>query len=246
MWFRNCLKVSVFLTVSAIRATLGCLHGVSVKVWRAILIVPTNAGITEGSKAWFNNIIDISHKKKGWHKLRLHPIWYRVRSSDESRPWTLKGFQGLLMQTNQAWDNSNPDETKMRLCMIKKLKFTRWVDEGEYSLQGRLRLSRQRLKTSSLRSVSQREPGDRSVNRIFERLTLFKSCCRDATIIPRKPTPEPSSKTRLDIINSDYKVTSTSRKSSEKFIKYRGAWWGTEKAHSSQTMSWNQWCHFQS
>ena len=80
----------------------------------------------------------------------------------------------------------------------------------EHSLQGRLRLSRQRLRTSSLRSVSQSEPGEKSVNWIFERLAVFNSFCRVATMIPRKPTPEPSSKTRLDIINSDYEPTSAS------------------------------------
>jgi hypothetical protein len=80
----------------------------------------------------------------------------------------------------------------------------------EHSLQARLRLSRQRLRTSSLRSVSQSEPGERSVNRIFERLAAFESCCRVATMIPRKPTPEPSSKTRLNTISSGYEIASAS------------------------------------
>lgn len=188
----NLLTVVSFRTVSAMKATLGFFWGSAGR--RAILRVSTKKGINEGSKTY--------NGYSGWRGCRR-----RVKLTT-SAPRITSGYTFSCIRVSNALHCLGSIDSDQSRFMNSILWYCEDASIQNHSgvknkrkivgntLHDKLILSRHRVKTSSLTSVRNRnERGD-------DGSMLWRMVCRVATIIPRKPIPEPSSRTRLDITMS--------------------------------------------
>ena len=158
---------------------------------RAIFRVPTREGINWGSKT-----CDIY-----WHQRFVGGMM---------------NLTGDICSQNYIWVNHFMDQGfKMRVICVhwlwpvevsvmcvwmggreiwEKCEEKHYRQDVEVLLQGRLILLRHRVRTSSLISVIQRDDPDKGA--------FAEGHCKLATMIARKPTPEPNSRTRFDVTNS--------------------------------------------
>ena len=165
-----------------------------------------------------------------------------------SAPSTISGLTLSLIKVDMSelksgsseWDQSSliywtlgcEEERSNDLTWIEKHKIS-----VKYSLQGRFKLSRHLWSTSSLISVRYKEPdfGNSSI-------VWFKRC-KMAVTIPRKPMPEPSSRTRVEVTISVRKKYSIVQTGNLKTI-YLDEEWDTESTRSLRTRSAVQWYRF--